>query len=98
MMQWRCFMDTWKYASECSAAAPEPLAEFELSMVSGGGTAEYAATGFGVGGIVGTIAGAAVFGSVAGAGNFGTLGALIGFSFGLGWGIGRNLRRLIYHR
>lgn len=92
-------MDTWTYDMKSGLAdsfEPQTLSEAELAQVTGGAILRYAGEGFAVGGGIGTIAGAIAFGSVAGAGYFGTLGALIGGSFGAGWGIGMVLRRHIH--
>ncbi|ARO69652.1 hypothetical protein B9J09_03395 [Xylella fastidiosa subsp. pauca] len=45
--------------------------------------------GFETGSVIGTVIGYAATGTVAGASRFGLIGGAIGFSAGLGWGIGR---------
>ena len=61
----------------------------EMRLVSGGDILDSAAfRGATFGGVVGSIIGAAVTGSSAGASGYGIIGAALGFSAGLGWGIG----------
>jgi hypothetical protein len=64
----------------------------EIHMVSGGDLMDsYAFRGGAVGGMAGSIFGSAFTGSAIGASRFGLIGAAIGFSAGLGWGIGTSM-------
>ncbi|WP_262363528.1 complement resistance protein TraT [Xylella fastidiosa] len=49
--------------------------------------------GFETGSVIGTVIGYAATGTVAGASRFGLIGGAIGFSAGLGWGLGDILVR-----
>ncbi len=65
------------------------LTSEEIHLVSGGDlTDSYAFQGGAMGGMAGSIFGSAWTGSTIGASRFGLIGAAIGFSAGLGWGIG----------
>lgn len=64
----------------------------EIHLVSGGDFMDsYAFRGGAVGGLVGSILGSAFTGSSIGASRLGFIGAAIGFSAGLGWGIGTSI-------
>jgi hypothetical protein len=65
------------------------LTSNEIHMVSGGDlTDSYAFQGGAMGGMAGSIFGSAWTGTSMGASRFGLIGAALGFSAGLGWGIG----------
>ena len=64
----------------------------EIHLVSGGALMDsYAFQGGAMGGMAGSIFGSAFTGSAIGASRFGFIGAAIGFSAGLGWGIGTSI-------
>ena len=68
------------------------LTSDEIQLVSGGGLLDsYAFEGGAMGGMAGSIFGSAWTGSSIGASRFGLIGAAIGFSAGLGWGIGTSM-------
>jgi hypothetical protein len=65
------------------------LTSNEIHLVSGGDlTDSYAFQGGAMGGMAGSIFGSAWTGTSMGASRFGLIGAALGFSAGLGWGIG----------
>jgi hypothetical protein len=64
----------------------------EIHLVSGGGLMDsYAFQGGAMGDMAGSIFGSAFTGCSIGASRFGLIGAAIGFSAGLGWGIGASI-------
>ena len=68
------------------------LTSNEIHLVSGGDWKDsYAFQGGAMGGMASSIFGSAWTGSAIGASRFGLIGAAIGFSFGLGWGIGSSM-------
>ena len=68
------------------------LTSNEIHLVSGGDRMDsYAFEGGAMGGMAGSIFGAAWTGSTIGASRYGLIGAALGFSFGLGWGIGTSM-------
>jgi hypothetical protein len=64
----------------------------EIESVSGGLNWDQAISrGFGIGGALGGMYGAAAYGSVAGFTTYGALGAVLGGSFGAGWYVGSRI-------
>ncbi len=68
------------------------LTSDEIDLVSGGDlTDSYAFQGGAMGAMACSIFGSAWTGSSIGASRFGLIGAALGFSFGLGWGVGTSI-------
>ncbi len=71
-----------------SLVAVRELTPDEIEQVHGGGFWRAASDGFGAGGMLGTVGGAALTGTAIGATRWGFVGAAVGFAAGAGWGIG----------